>query len=82
MYLRCVRQVVLLDHIPHWDDAAPMPYVQSTYVPYKISVYIPDIQCKQVREEEEGRKEGRKGGVGHEEEFVTSGLETAWKLSG
>lgn len=42
-------QVVLLDHIPHWDAAGPTPYVQSTYVPYKMSVFIPDIACKQVR---------------------------------
>jgi hypothetical protein len=50
-------QVVLLDHIPHWDAAGPTPYVQSTYVPYKMSVFIPDIACKQV-----GEKGGAPGG--------------------
>lgn len=38
-------RVVLLDHIPHNDKSAPDRNDESTYVPYKISVNIPDIQC-------------------------------------
>lgn len=38
-------RVVLLDHIPHNDKSAPDRNDESTYVPYKISVNIPDVQC-------------------------------------
>jgi len=36
---------VLLNHIPHNEAAMPIPYVESTYVPYNITIYIPDVQC-------------------------------------
>lgn len=39
-------RVVLLDHIPHNEDAKPNYKNESTYVPYKISVNIPDINCQ------------------------------------
>jgi len=42
-----IERVVLLDHIPHNDAANPIPGLESTYVPYSITVYIPDIQCEQ-----------------------------------
>lgn len=38
--------VVLLDHIPHNENSSPVAYVESTYVEYKISAYIPDISCE------------------------------------
>jgi len=37
--------VLLLDHIPHNDESNPVPYVEKSYVEYKISVEIPDIKC-------------------------------------
>jgi hypothetical protein len=37
--------VVLLDHIPHNDETKPIPYFESSYAPYSITVDIPDIQC-------------------------------------
>lgn len=40
-----VERVTLLDHIPHNDAASPIPYVETTYVPYSISVFIPDVLC-------------------------------------
>lgn len=40
-----VEQIVLLDHVPHNNNSKPVPYVESTYVPYSISVYIPDVLC-------------------------------------
>ena len=38
---------VLLDHIPHWDDSNPSMMRESSYVPYKMTVNIPDINCTQ-----------------------------------
>lgn len=38
-----------LDHIPHWDDAKAMPYVEKSYVPYHITLEIPDVKCEKVR---------------------------------
>ena len=38
-------QVILLDHIPHWDAASPIAYIERTYVDYKMSVNIPDVNC-------------------------------------
>jgi hypothetical protein len=40
-----IERIVLLDHIPHNDDTKPIPYVESSYSPYSITVEIPDIQC-------------------------------------
>lgn len=37
--------IVLLDHIPHNDAAAPFPNNETSYAPYKISVFVPDINC-------------------------------------
>lgn len=41
-------RAVLLDHIPH-DDAAPEPDFdnETTFTKYRITVYIPDVDCKQ-----------------------------------
>lgn len=41
-------RMVLLDHIPHWDAAAAMPYVEKSYVPYHITVDVPDVKCDKV----------------------------------
>lgn len=41
-----VARVVLLDHIPHNDKSAPNYNIEASYVPYKISVNIPDVQCE------------------------------------
>lgn len=38
-------RIVLLDHIPHNDQSDPTAFVEKTYVPYKISVNIPDVKC-------------------------------------
>ena len=38
-------RVILLDHIPHDDTTSPNYYVESSFVPYHMSVFIPDIQC-------------------------------------
>lgn len=38
-------QVVLLDHIPHNDLANPNTKDESSYVEYKLTVNIPDIDC-------------------------------------
>jgi hypothetical protein len=38
---------LLLDHIPHWDNSHPNMMNESSYVPYKITVNIPDINCTQ-----------------------------------
>ena len=40
-------KVVLLDHIPHWNGAKPTANVEKTYVEYKMSVNIPDVNCTQ-----------------------------------
>ena len=38
---------VLLDHIPHGDIGLPKPFYpdEDTWVPYAITVNIPDVQC-------------------------------------
>ena len=38
---------VLLDHIPHGDAGLPRPWFadEDTWVPYAITVEIPDVQC-------------------------------------
>jgi hypothetical protein len=41
-------RMVLLDHIPHWDEAAAMPYVEKSYVKYHITLDIPDVKCEKV----------------------------------
>ena len=41
-----VARVVLLDHIPHNEDAKPVPYMESTYEIYSMSVNVPDIKCE------------------------------------
>ena len=38
-------RAVLLDHIPHNDDSAPDSNNESTYTPYKMSVFVPDVLC-------------------------------------
>mmetsp|Transcript_21890 Transcript_21890/g.23858 ORF Transcript_21890/g.23858 Transcript_21890/m.23858 type:complete len:266 (-) Transcript_21890:195-992(-) len=38
-------RIVLLDHIPHNDESSPTSHVEKTYVPYRVSVNIPDVQC-------------------------------------
>ena len=42
------RACVLLDHVPHNDDppSRPRMYDESTYVPYAITVNIPDVRCE------------------------------------
>jgi hypothetical protein len=37
---------VLLDHIPHNDESKPNYMLESTFVPYKMSVYIPNVSCE------------------------------------
>merc|ERR1712127_766624 len=39
---------VLLDHIPHFDrpPVAPRMSRPTTYTPYRVSVYIPDVKCE------------------------------------
>jgi len=39
---------VLLDHIPHNDDAHPRPrlYEPSTYTAYAVTIDIPDVYCE------------------------------------
>ena len=41
------EECVLLDHIPHGDAGLPLPsYLdESTWVPYAITVLIPDVKC-------------------------------------
>jgi len=41
-----VDRVTLLDHIPHNEAAKPVPYIEATYVPYSITVWIPDVLCQ------------------------------------
>jgi len=36
---------VLLDHIPHNDESKPNYNDPSTYVPYRITLIIPDVAC-------------------------------------
>ncbi len=38
-------RIILLDHIPHNDQSAPDRNNESTYVPYKININIPDVKC-------------------------------------
>eukprot|EP00128_Syssomonas_multiformis_P018513 Colp12_sorted_trinity150504_noHs@27102 len=38
-------QIVLLDHIPHNDNAKPIPAIEFSYVKYRVSVFIPDVKC-------------------------------------
>jgi len=38
-------RIVLLDHIPHNEKSSPIAYMERTYTPYTMSVYIPDVQC-------------------------------------
>eukprot|EP01040_Poterioochromonas_malhamensis_P013476 gene13476-14822_t len=38
-------RIVLLDHIPHNDESHPTKDAEDTYVPYRVSVNIPDVQC-------------------------------------
>lgn len=38
---------ILLDHIPHWNNAKPNMLDESSYVPYKMTVTIPNIKCEQ-----------------------------------
>lgn len=38
-------RAVLLDHIPHNDAAHPIPYLEMSYVTYKLTVEIPDVNC-------------------------------------
>jgi hypothetical protein len=38
-------RLVLLDHIPHNDASSPNYMLESTFVPYKMSVYIPNVKC-------------------------------------
>lgn len=40
-----VAKMILLDHIPHNDMTNPIENVESTYAPYRISIYIPDVNC-------------------------------------
>lgn len=40
------QTVVLLDHIPHNEASKPTAYVEGTYVPYKMSIFVPDISCE------------------------------------
>ena len=41
---------VLLDHIPHNDNPHPLPFpninYESTYVPYVITIEIPNVDCE------------------------------------
>lgn len=38
-------RVILLDHIPHNDATTPVVQVESTYAPYRINVFVPDVDC-------------------------------------
>ena len=38
-------RMVLLDHIPHNDESAPNSQDEATFVPYRVSVNIPDVKC-------------------------------------
>lgn len=38
-----------LDHVPHWDAATAMPYVERSYVKYHMTLDIPDVKCEKVR---------------------------------
>lgn len=38
-------KMVLLDHIPHNDATNPDENNESSYAPYRMSVYIPDVNC-------------------------------------
>lgn len=40
------QTVVLLDHIPHNELSMPVAYEENTYVPYKMSIFVPDIACE------------------------------------
>ena len=37
--------IVLLDHIPHNENGQPVSGVESSYIQYKMSVFIPDVKC-------------------------------------
>lgn len=37
---------MLLDHIPHNDASSPHNEVESSFVTYRMSVYVPDVDCK------------------------------------
>jgi hypothetical protein len=39
-------RIVLLDHIPHNEKASPIPYLEASYVEYKMSVYVPNVACE------------------------------------
>ena len=39
-----------LDHVPHWDDAKAMPYVEKSYVKYHMTIDVPDVKCEKVRD--------------------------------
>lgn len=39
-------RIVLLDHIPHDETSTPTAGDEKTYTPYKMSIYIPDVDCK------------------------------------
>ena len=39
-------RIVLLDHIPHNDASSPHSQVESSYTQYKMSIYVPDVDCK------------------------------------
>ena len=37
--------MVLLDHIPHNDATNPDENSEASYAPYRMSIYIPDVNC-------------------------------------
>jgi hypothetical protein len=39
-------RIILLDHIPHNDFAKPVANIEKTYVEYKMSIQIPDVDCE------------------------------------
>lgn len=41
-----VARIVLLDHIPHNDASKPTYSNENTYVPYRMSVFVPDVKCE------------------------------------
>lgn len=41
-----VARVVLLDHIPHNDASKPTYSNEKTFVPYRMSVFVPDVKCE------------------------------------
>lgn len=38
-------RIVLLDHIPHNDESHPNYALESTYQPYQMSVFVPNVKC-------------------------------------